>query len=151
MRSSRVPSKLVSAAIVVTLLLWACRGNEEGPAATAAQTLGGNAPILSEADCRTLSLEYTLAVQEARACDLGAGQCTLRVWDNLGCSCPIYVNPRNKDAHDKMKSVFHAWYGGGCSNQVVACQMNLCRQTKKSVCTLAPSDPLEPVVGICGD
>lgn len=150
MRSSRVSLTLASAAILTTLLLGACHGNDESRTmAPTPQTFGASEPSLSELDCTALSQEYALAVQEARACDLGTRQCTLRVASSLFCACPIYVNPRNKDANDKMKSVLHAWYGGGCSKFSTACLMSLCRQTKDSVCTAAPADPSQPVVGIC--
>jgi hypothetical protein len=154
MSSSRVSPTLVSATILGTLLLGACQGNESRTAASASRTFGAAQPSLSQRDCAILNQEYVLAVQEARACDplLDTKQCTLRVWDSLACSCPNYVNPRNKEARDHMNSVVQAWQGGGCSNYAYACLMSLCRQMKDSVCrTVASAGPSEPDAGICGD
>ena len=151
MCSSRVSLTLASAAILTILLLGACHGNDESRTmAPTPQAFGASQPSLSEPDCTALGQEYALAVQEARSCDLGTRQCTLRVLSSLACACPIYVNPRNKDANDKMKSVLHAWYGGGCSKFSTACLMSMCRETKNSVCSPAASaDPSQPAAGIC--
>jgi hypothetical protein len=140
---------LLSPAILAALLLGACRDTDNGR--TAAPTLQPSVLVLSVQDCAALNDEYILALQEARVCNplLHPNQCTLIVSSELECPCPVSVNPRNREAREKMRTARNAWAAGECSTRAQPCLANLCRAPIAECIAVSSANPPEPSGGAC--
>jgi len=102
----------------------------------------------SSMTCAELTVAYLGQIALAKACsvELAVLQCTLQVDSDLGCPCPIYVNPTNTAAVSMLADLRAAWNAEGCVG--VDCDAGLCPVPGGSTCM--PQGPGSGP-GVCTD
>ncbi|HET9934255.1 MAG TPA: hypothetical protein VFQ35_26315 [Polyangiaceae bacterium] len=103
--------------------------------------------------CPTFAMQMSQLVEEAKKCNpvLSSEQCTQLIEPGLNCACPTFANPQQKDAIQKLKSVYESYIELGCGMTVVC---GPCLEPNRGYCSpqgrcedVAQAQPLSCKVG----
>jgi hypothetical protein len=103
--------------------------------------------------CESISTEYGVLIEHAKTCDPQApNQCTLRVFEGLGCGCGTFVNPANWD-EAAIAAASTSYQAGQCGGNV---QCGECNVAVTAACSaqgqcITNSDPTEGAACRVGD